>query len=280
MAQTESPSQISIISHLSIMNTQIRKYPDGSQYSEYVISSKDSALTVDPQGAYVTSWKKAGQDILYSGSSKKRTGIPLLFPYFGQSKMGRQHGFGRDSTWNVSNQTSSSISLLLTDHNIDKKALAEYPYEFSATVTVSIDEAGSVTYELVITNPSGQPLPISPGLHPYWAVEHEKKNIVQSVGIDAFDASKIDWSGNPPDTDYPFSHRIALNFPHFILDIVDISNPPAVKQTTVWSQTPDKADCHFICFEPVCGVRGGIDTSPIMVVAGQTWNMKLQMSVN
>ena len=79
-------------------------YSDGSKASEYVLETQHGIVTIDPEGGYVTSWKVKHPhsheyfDILYRGSTKKRSGIPILFPYFGKSNKTRQHGFGRDST--------------------------------------------------------------------------------------------------------------------------------------------------------------------------------------
>jgi len=61
--------------------------------------------------------------------------------------------------------------------------------------------------------------------------------------------------------------------------ITDIGEPRTIKQLTVWSQTPDKPDSDFVCFEPICGFRGGIDSEPILIAPGESWKMEVQFSV-
>ncbi len=263
---------------LRMTNTKyMRKYPDGSEFSEIELRAGRSAATVDPAGALLSSWKTGDKDILYVGSAKKRAGIPLLFPYFGTSKIGRQHGFGRDSLWKTVNQSSDSLTLALTDKDIDQQAKKEYPYEFYAEMSVVLEKDGALTYSLKVKNPSRSPLPISPGLHPYWAIDRKDKNNVKT-NIEGFDAAKIDWENSPPDNDFPFSGRAELIFPDRKIVIEDIGDVKTVKQMVIWSQTPQKPDCDFICFEPVCGLRGGIDSQPLVLDAGETWEMKIKFS--
>src|SRR3989338_3518037 len=107
---------------MNTSSTHSHTYPNGSTSKEYIIESTHAIATVDPAGAYVTSLKVRHADklvdILYRGSTKKRTGIPILFPYFGKAKHTRQHGFGRDSHWKVAVSTESSIHLELTSSHI------------------------------------------------------------------------------------------------------------------------------------------------------------------
>jgi len=74
--------------------------PDQQSFDRQIIESKNACIGVNPDGAYVSSWKvknPQGQlvDVLYQGKTLRRTGVPLLFPNFGPATGMRQHGFGR-----------------------------------------------------------------------------------------------------------------------------------------------------------------------------------------
>lgn len=267
------------------MNTHLRKhlhtYPDKSSSEEYVLESPHGLVTVDPEGGYVTSWKIRNassqmMDILYRGSSKKRTGIPILFPYFGKARHTKQHGFGRDSSWKVVESVENSIQMKLTSSDISEDAQKEYPYAFEADLTITLHENGALDYELSVTNDDTKEIPISPGIHPYWDIAHQEKKNITVTGLDEFDAAVVDWDKNPPDIAYPFDKKCVLHFPDWNIAIEDKSlHHQKTSHIVVWSQPIDKPDYNFVCFEPVCGVNYAIDENPILLSPNEEWKMKL-----
>lgn len=268
-------------------STYIHTYSDGSKASEYVIETQHGIATVDPEGGYVTSWKVQNpkthelMDVLYRGSTKKRSGIPVLFPYFGKSSKTRQHGFGRDSSWKVEHVSNSSIEMNLSSNTIPSDAKHEYPYSFEATLVISLHENGSMEYGLRVKNTGDKDLPISPGIHPYWDIEHEEKKHIKVSGLSGFDASAIDWDNNPPDDRFAFEKSLMLHFPDRNIEIKDISEHGSkIKHVAVWSQAINKPDFNFVCFEPVCGVDYAIDNNPIFIASNNTWEMKLRFATS
>lgn len=262
------------------MKKHLHTYPDASTAEEYVLESKHGLVTIDPEGGCVTSWKVRDIEILYRGSSKKRTGIPILFPYFGKARHTIQHGFGRDSSWKVIHVSHSSLHMKLTSKHISVEAQKEYPYIFQTDLHVMVDESGSMTYELSVKNLDKKDIPISPGIHPYWDIQHEDKKSIMVEGLPDFDAGSVDWDKNPPDIAYPFEKKVALRFPDRKIEIEDISpQSQKIRQMVVWSQPIDKPDYNFVCFEPVCGGNYSIDESPILIPLEGVWNMKLKFSV-
>ncbi len=267
-------------------STYTHTYSDGSKADEYVLQTSHGIVTIDPEGGYVTSWKVKHPhsheyfDVLYRGSTKKRSGIPILFPYFGKSSKTRQHGFGRDSTWKVEHVSATSLQMNLSSYHIPSDAKQEYPYSFEAALTISLHENGAMEYGLVVKNIDSKDLPISPGIHPYWDIEHEEKKHIKVSGLSGFDASAIDWDNNPPDDRFTFDKSAALHFPDRTIDIKDISaNGSKITQVAVWSQAINKPDFNFVCFEPVCGLDYAIDNNPILVSPNSLWEMKLKFSV-
>src|SRR4051812_25597814 len=102
-----------------------------------------SAQIVPARGAIVSALKIAGKEVLYmdgatlSDESKNvRGGIPVLFPYAGKleaetlvsagTKM-KQHGFGRNKAWTVTEQKCDLLRVSLLP---DAETKAQYPYDF------------------------------------------------------------------------------------------------------------------------------------------------------
>jgi galactose mutarotase-like enzyme len=229
-------------------------------------------LTISSQGGYVTSWA----DILYQGSKIQRTGIPILFPHFGKSDKYRMHGFARDSLWH----TVSANFLELTDQDIDEKAKTEYPFKFKTQIQLELINPNTLRYKLSVQNTGTEPMPIMPGLHPYWSIPHDQKSQIQIHGLPDFDATTIDWTNNPPDNTYDFPGEITAGFPNKKITIKDISQDKNIKNLVIWSQTPTKdPDYNFICIEPICGPHYAIDKNPIYVHPNETWEMKLEFKI-
>ena len=98
-----------------------------------------------------------------------------------------KHGFGRNALWKVSHQAQQTISMKLTDRDINDEAKKEFPDPFDATITVTAEPSGCLLYSLSVKNPGAEELLISPGLHPYWAIIHAQKRTIKIDGITGFD---------------------------------------------------------------------------------------------
>jgi galactose mutarotase-like enzyme len=130
---------------------------------------------IDLQGGYVHSWSIDGAHILYAGKDAKRRGIPLLFPYFGKPDPALpQHGFARDMCWRLDISSANFASIVLSNSDISDAARIYYPYPFEVYVDIELSHS-TLTYTLRVTNTGLKDMPISPGLHPYWAVPHAQK---------------------------------------------------------------------------------------------------------
>lgn len=254
-------------------------------FDTVTIQSNNATLGVNPQGGYVTSWKVQNpkthteEDILYQGKTIKRGGIPILFPQFSNAKGMRSHGFGRDSLWTVANVSGNHLQMILLSDTLSVDAKKEYPFHFRATIDLTIADTGSFVYALKVENLDEKPLPIAPGLHPYWAVSHSDKAKIEIDGIPDFHADEIDWEKNPPDIGYQYTGKCFVKFPTHSVSIQDLSNPPVITHLVIWTQKPDQDDFHFLCVEPVCGYKGAYDTNPILITPAATWHMQMQFVV-
>lgn len=159
------------------------------QYKTYILSDQaaQSQLKVIPErGGIVTSWSVQGQEIFYLDTERLthpdlsvRGGIPILFPicgnlpdntytHKGQSYTLKQHGFARDLPWEVTDQRTqdaASITLVLSSNDQTRTA---YPFDFQVAFTYQL-EGNSLRIEQRITNQSGESMPFSVGLHPYFS---------------------------------------------------------------------------------------------------------------
>ena len=187
-----------------------------------------------------------------------RGGIPLLFPFAGKladetfaltgTKM-KQHGFGRNRAWSVTERDATSVRMTLA---ADAETRAQWPYAFTAHHTVMLVPRG-LQLELTIVA-AEQALPISPGWHPYFAIAAADKGAVRGdvAGVTA------DRLGDDREFDFgvpaPLEGRARFTLPG--LGTLRIDASPELRHLQFWSQ-PGKP---FICIEPFFGPAGTVNT--------------------
>ncbi|MDQ3099385.1 MAG: hypothetical protein M3Q44_06585 [bacterium] len=237
-------------------------------YDTDFITNGASTVGINPEGGYVISWKVNGENILYMGSTIRRTGIPILFPYYGKARNREMHGFGRNSLWRIVGKTvSSAVMELIHDQVIIQIKLA-------------LPDPQQLEYTLSVVNNSEEKYPISPGLHPYWSVAHQDKKKIAIAGIESLNAASIDWDNEPPDTAFPFKGRLIADLINKKIKIEEISDHKVIKYIQIWSQTPVRdPDFNFVCIEPICGLNYGIDNAPILIEKNSQWEMRVRFSV-
>ena len=118
-------------------------------------SGEVTAEVVPARGALVTALRIGGKDVLYldqatlaDPTKNVRGGIPLLFPFAGKladetfaltgTKM-KQHGFGRNRAWSVTERDATSVRMTLA---ADAETRAQWPYAFTAHHTVMLVPRG------------------------------------------------------------------------------------------------------------------------------------------
>jgi len=236
-----------------------------------------SSIKVSEYGAYLTSWKIGDREVLYQGSELKRTGIPLLFPNFDIGAPLPKHGFGRISQWQSIEKISKKCHLRLTEDDILPEHRQIYPYKFIADLKIKAYE-NKLDYILEVRNTDQKDLPLSPGLHPYWPVKHEKKFKIKLIDFPQFNSQDIDWQKNPPDNLYGFNGKFIANFPEYQLIITDLSHNFSHLQ--IWSQNSTMPDFNFVCFEPVTRPKNGINDNPFLIKSNDTTKFHLQFTIN
>lgn len=241
-------------------------------------------IKISPAGGYVTGWSllndKTGRDeeIFYQGSSIKRTGIPPLFPCWGDSGTNlRKHGFARDVEWNVVRKTDNEVVMSLDSKDIKDFVSQEYPSDFLVQINANT-EGNDLYYSMKVINRGKEGMAIAPAIHPYFKISHDEKIKIETEGIRGFKAVDFDWDKAPPDNDYPFSKSAKVIFPDRTIEILDISPLPAFKHMVVWSQPKNSQDFNFVCFEPITALAGAIKRRDIVLDPGTEWEMKLKFT--
>lgn len=239
-----------------------------------------SSLKVSSFGAFVTSWKIGDKEVLYQGSELKRGGIPILFPNFDAGAPLPNHGFARVSKWQVIKEKNEACHLRLTENDISKEFRQIYPYKFTADLKISVIN-NQLDYLLEVKNHSQDNLPLSPALHPYWPIAHNKKSKVTIDNFSDFNPQNINWEQNSPDDTYNFSNPFIANFPDYKLTIREITenNHFYFNKLQIWSQNSTFPDYNFICFEPSTNPKNGINTNPILVSPNNTIKFNLVFEI-
>ena len=245
-----------------------------------------SAKIVPARGAIVSELTVAGREVLYMDNEtlndeakNVRGGIPVLFPYAGKledeilvvagTKM-KQHGFGRNKAWTVSEKRADLVRVSLAP---DADTKAQFPYDFLAEQTVQILPRG-IQVELQITNNGNPPLPVSPGWHPYFCCPAAEKGKVTG-DVTGFTPDKI---GNDREFDFglhaPRNGRAHFEIPK--MGALELSFSPELRHMQFWSQ-PGK---DFICLEPFRGPNNTINTNKridIPMGEARTYWMRIEL---
>ena len=236
---------------------------------------------VPERGALVTALRVGMRDVLYldpatlaDPAKNVRGGIPVLFPFAGKladetltltgTKM-KQHGFARDRAWTVTEQDAASVRMTLAD---DAETRARYPFDFVAHHHVMI-VPGGVQLELTIVA-GDQPLPVSPGWHPYFNLAREDKAKIRGGGVEP---SQF---GDDREFDFGIVAPVAGRS-RFAVPRLELEASPELRHLQLWSQ-PGKP---FVCIEPFFGPAGTINTEQRgWVPAGQarTFWMRIRIT--
>ena len=154
--------------------------------------AKARVVLAPSRGGMVTRFDVDGEPVLFldeatlrDTTKNVRGGIPVLFPIAGKlagdtltlgaaSFPMKQHGFARNLPWKVEAENAGDdacVTLVLRD---DDKTRAQFPFSFALTFTYRLRE-GALRIEQRFENTGEQPMPIQPGVHPYFALPDERK---------------------------------------------------------------------------------------------------------
>jgi len=248
--------------------------------------SGDVAVSIVPErGAIVSAVRVRDRELLYmdratldNPTQNVRGGIPVLFPFSGKlagetfaltgTRM-KQHGFGRNKPWTVSERGATWARMTLA---ADPDTRVQWPYEFTAEQTVMIVPSG-VHIELAIVA-GDQALPVSPGWHPYFALPASEKSAVRG-DVPGFTSDRL---GDDREFDFgvtaPTLGRATFELPQ--VGRIRLSFSPEMRHLQFWSQ-PGKP---FICLEPFHGPANTVNTDGrawVPATQARTFWMRLEL---
>jgi len=134
-----------------------------------------SSADIYLNGAHVTSWIPAGghemlflsEAAVFDRGKAIRGGIPVIFPQFADSGPLPKHGWLRTAAWTIGDsvpaEDGSSVTLVTSTTD---QTRAIWPYEYSAELQVTLDEA-TLRLELTIQNTGSDPFEFTSALHTY-----------------------------------------------------------------------------------------------------------------
>ncbi|MDO8507292.1 MAG: hypothetical protein Q7S53_01865 [bacterium] len=238
---------------------------------EVEISSGDTKVAVCPEvGGMVTRFSIGNQEILYfdqdslteeavTEKRKPKLGVPFLFPISGPDlKDGilRQHGGAREVPWVWQDQNEDSVEVSLKPKNIkNEQLLSEYRkkygnnFDFTSDVKISVS-GKSMQYSMEFQNMGDKDLPMSPGLHPYFGVDHDKQGEIET-NLGDIDFGSRDWDEGAVICDRPVGEDAWFTLPG--VGKVTIESSPEFEKFVVWSKKREDntgLNENYICIEP------------------------------
>ncbi len=256
------------------------------QYKTYVLRDEGhaSCLEIVPErGGIVTRWQVRGQEVLYLDGDRfanpelsVRGGIPILFPICGnlpdntytlngQTYTLKQHGFARDLPWQVTDRSTedgASLTLTLVSSEATR---AVYPFDFRLDFTYIL-QGDTLTIRQRYLNQSGDPMPFSTGLHPYFQVA-DKSALTFDIPAKSL-INQITWYTEPFEGRFDFSMpEIDVAFPELSGQRASMTDPQRQLEITMeadpnysvfvfWTQQGK----DFCCVEPWTAPRYALVT--------------------
>jgi len=216
----------------------------------------DDVVQIARCGAQVLSWRRSGQDVLWTASAPTyrdgapvRGGVPVVFPWFGDHAADADqpaHGFARSCEWRVRDVAPAAVTLTLGD---DPNTRARWPHSFALELEVELDDGLRVTMR--VENSSAEPFTFEQALHTYFAVGD-----VQSASVHGLEGVPVteharepepSWDPRAPlrfraETDRVFQQtpeRMTLDAPALARE-VELQTAGA-RSAVVWNPWPAKA---------------------------------------
>jgi galactose mutarotase-like enzyme len=168
--------------------------------------AKARVVVAPPRGGMVTRFVVGESNVLYldpetlaDPTKNVRGGIPVLFPIAGKlagdsyvrggaTYAMKQHGFARQMAWTIVDQADEGCARLGLGLEANPMTRAQYPFDFRLAMTYVLEE-GRLTVEMRVSNLGDAPMPIQPGLHPYFQLADKDKAAARVVteATQAFD---------------------------------------------------------------------------------------------
>lgn len=223
--------------------------------------NKKTKLTLDSDGAYIEKFTYDKKDIFFpkfeteiKGKKKTRGGSHPCLPSFGPSEINdlKDHGYGRDSEWEVIEQTDEKVILSLK---------GRCGYEgMESFITYELGENGLFA-EIKMANESDKDLPVAPGFHPYFKVGDDFK-------VDGLDFGDF----NLEDTYFLDAREVSFKGKDYNINIVSDN----FYKFAIWTDFLDNYRCVEPCYNGKSFVKDG---KPYILEAGETFRASMDIKI-
>jgi galactose mutarotase-like enzyme len=260
-----------------------------------IIENSDLRVVIKADGAELDSIRHKQHELeyLWQGDAAfwgKKS--PVLFPIVGGLKDNRftyegkiyhlpRHGFARDKTFTIEQQSANKVTFLLTS---DEESLKNYPFPFELRLHYALkDNTLSVTY--AVKNTGDAPMYFSVGGHPAFRVPlvaetdytdyRIELNAAETLG--RYPLSKNGLLELNSDPFLENTNQIPLQPSLFYADAVVLKHLSATRMAIVSDKTPHglrltfdgfpyfgiwaAKNAPFVCLEPWCGIADSVDAS-------------------
>lgn len=155
------------------------------------ISNDTHTCEIYQHGAHVSSWRvnSTGEELLFcsteaifDGSKAIRGGIPICFPQF--SDLGpcdAQHGFARNSHWDVKALSATEVTLQLESSAVSAKLSKGFSGTYALEYIVTLDGERLRTTLRVQNISKDTSMEFTTALHTYFAVEECTRSVVRGL---------------------------------------------------------------------------------------------------
>ncbi|HYW22235.1 MAG TPA: aldose epimerase [Nodularia sp. (in: cyanobacteria)] len=263
------------------------------QYKTYILSdeSAGSQIEVVPErGGIITHWRIQGQEIFYLDTERfthpdlsVRGGNPILFPicgnlpdniytHNGQRYTLKQHGFGRELPWEVTEQKTEDKASLTLVLNSNEQTKAVYPFDFQLIFTYEL-QGNTLAIRQEYKNLSSTPMPFSAGFHPYFLTGGDKNQLEFQISSVQYQDQKTkeihSFDGN-----FDFNHdEIDVAFKNLTSQSATVIDPsrslkltldydPIYSHLVFWTVKGQ----DFYCLEPWTAPRNALNTGENVTV--------------
>ena len=257
----------------------------------YQLSNGKVSILVSPMGAELQElWNHRQENLIWRKDDRIwNRSSPVLFPvvgrllkdeytYQGKAYSMRQHGFARDQTFHLIDQSPTSITLCLKDSEVTRE---QYPFAFELHVTYTLTKF-SIEIKFRIFNPGSEELLFSLGGHPGFHLEGSLNEYCLDFGGD-FQVKQHLITGNYYDgttKDLTLNRWFKLSDELFVADAIVVKSPPfqsigfgkndGTRLLTLhckdWSALGlwTKPGAPFFCIEPWWGWADNIDSTGLL----------------
>lgn len=233
---------------------------------------KVRARVAPGRGALTTSLEVDGKELLFldresleNPDASIRGGIPIMFPFCSRLIDNKvvasgttvpMHGFARSQEWEVVSKSAAALRLRMRQ---PPDLMEMWPWKHRLDHKFILTGSG-LHLEMICINESDQPMPLSPGWHPYFPCpEASKETVVGSlVGTEPghlHDRGEVNF-GVPA----PVDGMVGYGIPG--LGKLRLEFSPGFRHFQIWS-IPGRP---FICLEPFWGPPNTLNTPDALIV--------------